>query len=81
MKIKLTYKPHEEQEAAADLALLQLRHPKGKPRLGRTTPELRELYIRVAPEDLREPTPCDLCRYDPPSSGDGKPCTMCPASS
>lgn len=25
-------------------------------------------------------TPCDLCRYAPPSSGNGKPCTMCPAS-
>lgn len=25
-------------------------------------------------------TPCDLCLYNPPSSGDGKPCTMCPAS-
>lgn len=23
--------------------------------------------------------PCDLCRYNPPSSMDGKPCTMCPA--
>lgn len=25
-------------------------------------------------------TPCDLCRYNPPSSSDGKPCSMCPAS-
>lgn len=24
-------------------------------------------------------SPCDLCRYNPPSSGDGKPCSMCPA--
>ena len=24
-------------------------------------------------------SPCDLCRYNPPSSCDGKPCTMCPA--
>ncbi len=23
--------------------------------------------------------PCDLCRYAPPSSGDGKPCCICPA--
>jgi hypothetical protein len=23
--------------------------------------------------------PCDLCRFNPPGSGDGKPCTMCPA--
>lgn len=25
-------------------------------------------------------SPCDLCRYAPPSSFDGKPCAMCPAS-
>lgn len=24
-------------------------------------------------------SPCDLCKYNPPSSLDGKPCTMCPA--
>lgn len=30
----------------------------------------------------QEPTsPCDVCRYNPPSSTDGKPCTMCPAES
>lgn len=23
--------------------------------------------------------PCDVCAYNPPSSGDGKPCSMCPA--
>ena len=23
--------------------------------------------------------PCDVCRFAPPSSGDGKPCTVCPA--
>ena len=26
-------------------------------------------------------TPCDFCRYNPPSSTDGKPCCMCPATS
>ena len=25
-------------------------------------------------------TPCDLCKYNPPSSCDGKPCSVCPAS-
>ena len=25
-------------------------------------------------------SPCDVCAYNPPSSGDGKPCSMCPAS-
>lgn len=24
-------------------------------------------------------TPCDLCCHNPPSSGDGKPCSYCPA--
>lgn len=24
-------------------------------------------------------SPCDVCAYNPPSSGDGKPCSMCPA--
>ena len=26
-------------------------------------------------------TPCDMCMFSPPSSGDGKPCCMCPAVS
>lgn len=29
---------------------------------------------------LRRLSPCDLCCYNPPSSTDGKPCIMCPAS-
>ena len=28
---------------------------------------------------LESQSPCDLCRYNPPSSTDGKPCSMCPA--
>ena len=27
----------------------------------------------------RNEGPCGLCRYNPPSSCDGKPCTICPA--
>ena len=26
-----------------------------------------------------EAEPCTFCAYNPPSSGDGKPCTVCPA--
>lgn len=33
--------------------------------------------LRENPEPL---TPCDLCGHNPPSSRDGKPCCMCPAS-
>ena len=32
-------------------------------------------------KDRRLESPCDLCEFDPPSSFDGKPCCMCPASS
>ena len=24
-------------------------------------------------------TPCDCCKFNPPSSTDGKPCSVCPA--
>lgn len=34
---------------------------------------------RVVVLDERK-SPCDLCVYNPPSSLDGKPCTMCPAA-
>ena len=35
--------------------------------------------IRDALEQEQK-TPCDVCIYNPPSSCDGKPCTMCPAT-
>ena len=37
--------------------------------------------LRTLDAQEKPKTPCDLCLYNPPSSGDGKPCTMCPASS
>ena len=40
----------------------------------------REWYERAV-KALEQTSPCDLCRYNPPSSGDGKPCSMCPACS
>lgn len=49
--------------------------------------EIKVIYEQQDFEDIKEKmrhnapkTPCDLCLYNPPSSGDGKPCTMCPAS-
>lgn len=53
-------------------------------RKGETSQEVRGANkvisrIEVAPTIERPQTPCDLCKYDPPSSFDGKPCTMCPA--
>ena len=40
---------------------------------------LREAEAR-AEKKIKQLTPCDRCAYDPPSSGDGKPCSFCPAS-
>ena len=35
-------------------------------------------YKRIATA-LGANDPCNLCRFNPPSACDGKPCTMCPA--
>lgn len=43
--------------------------------LGLTASRLREL----AKADKEGITPCTFCRFNPPSSCDGKPCSMCPA--
>ncbi len=32
------------------------------------------------PGEAERVSPCDVCRYYPPSSFDGKPCTVCPAA-
>ena len=41
---------------------------------------LAELYKRAEREEKQIPkSPCDACKYNPPGSGDGKPCSMCPA--
>lgn len=42
----------------------------------RTLGTIEELSALVK---VRDDGPCGLCRYNPPSSFDGKPCTMCPA--
>ena len=34
---------------------------------------------KKALEEQGARTPCDLCRYNPPSSCDGKPCSYCTA--
>ena len=31
-------------------------------------------------KSYKEMGPCELCCYNPPSSGDGKPCSICPAT-
>lgn len=37
------------------------------------------LMTQPVVEERKTETPCDLCRHNPPSSGDGKPCSYCPA--
>lgn len=39
--------------------------------------DMRVVLKNAQPQQLK--APCDVCRYNPPSSADGKPCTMCPA--
>lgn len=39
--------------------------------------DMDRLAIEALPS--AQPSPCDMCRYAPPSSMDGKPCTVCPA--
>lgn len=39
--------------------------------------EIARLKAELAP--TVNLSPCDVCAYSPPSSGDGKPCSMCPA--
>ena len=34
--------------------------------------------FKLLPSVAIPSSPCDLCQYNPPSSTDGKPCTMCP---
>ena len=43
---------------------------------------IAELLVRAeaAEKKIKQLTPCDRCAYDPPSSGDGEPCSFCPAS-
>ena len=43
--------------------------------------EYHSMFAAMLEESIpNEPlTPCDVCKFSPPSSSDGKPCCMCPA--
>ena len=45
MKIKLIYKPHEEQEAADDLAALLQLHPDARVHKSDKHPPLKSIYV------------------------------------
>lgn len=80
MKITITALPAEQEEAGAVLALLRRLYPKAKVRRDKCHPPHSLLYLRTVPGGPQRLTPCDLCRHDPPSSCDGKSCSVCPAS-
>ena len=44
--------------------------------------KLERLKDEIAEKDaeISNLTPCDVCAYNPPSSFDGKPCCVCPAT-
>lgn len=62
--------PEDFKRAFTEDALLKLTGQL----LGVTPDRLREL----AQADKEGISPCTFCRFNPPSSGDGKPCCMCP---
>lgn len=63
--------PEDIKRAFNEAAVLKL----AGQALGITPDRLREL----AQADREGISPCTFCRFNPPSSGDGKPCCMCPA--
>lgn len=75
MKITISYMPEEENEATADMMVLHRRHPGTKTRRSKAHLPAVSAYMRIAPGDFRQLTPCDFCghRYE------RKPCTNCPA--
>lgn len=46
---------------------------------GRIENEALDMALSALRAKQEHTGPCDLCRYNPPSSSDGKPCTMCPS--
>ena len=40
---------------------------------------LAEQFFNAGYRKQSELTPCDCCKFNPPSSKDGKPCSVCPA--
>ena len=52
-------------------------------RQGEASKELRgarKVINRIMAAKPYKPSPCDLCRHNPPSSMGGKPCSVCVAS-
>lgn len=78
MKIVLSYLPEEADEAAATLAAIQRRHPGSKTRRSKAHLPTVSVYMRIAPGDFSQLTPCDFCENKAKNMGDS-PCKCCPA--
>ena len=71
---------------AAEAEIGRLRNEHLKIQYGGEELTVQEICKRLeraetrAEKKIKQLTPCDRCTYDPPSSGDGKPCSFCPAS-
>lgn len=61
------------EEAVKTLHFLKLQ-------TGRIENEAMDMGISALRAQQEHTSPCDLCGYNPPSSFDGKPCAMCPAT-
>ena len=75
------------RQAAIEAIEFGITHAKA---INKSTGEVMELF-RESNQELMtaagrinalpsaQPTPCDVCRHNPSSSMDGKPCCVCPA--
>lgn len=78
MKIVLSYLPEEAGEAADTLSALKRRHPGSKARRSKAHLPTVSVYMRIAPGDFSQLTPCDFCGNRAKNRGDF-PCKSCPA--
>lgn len=61
MKYKITYLPSEEDEAAADLAVLRQLHPSAKVRKSSAHPPFKHIYLQIPRP--KEKTPESGCNH------------------
>ena len=68
-----------EKELATAMRNLERAKQRGAPEKDVQNLEAKVEYRKAVLETLKS-GPCGLCAYNPPSSMDGKPCCVCPAS-
>lgn len=65
--------------SAKIVATCSRKTPEEAIRLWNCRPGEEDAYRRGVQALPAELTPCDMCKYRPASSGDDKPCAVCPA--